>query len=126
VQTRLTPALGIEQPVISAPMGFAAGGRLAAAVSGAGGLGLIGGGYGDAEWLERELAQPQTINREEARHRQADRAGDAEGFGVLTGEGAGLIRDIAPAAELLRRLVREAEAVIGRAGEAQRQPPPRA
>ena len=36
-------------------MAFAAGGRLAAAVSAAGGLGLIGGGYGDAEWLEGEF-----------------------------------------------------------------------
>lgn len=32
-----------------------AGGALAAAVSRAGGLGLIGGGYGDREWLTREL-----------------------------------------------------------------------
>ena len=31
------------------------GGRLAAAVTAAGGLGLIGGGYGDAEWLQREF-----------------------------------------------------------------------
>jgi nitronate monooxygenase len=37
-------------------MGFAAGGRLAAAVTAAGGLGLIGGGYGDRDWLEREFA----------------------------------------------------------------------
>lgn len=56
MHTRLTQKLGIEHPIISAPMGLFAGGRLAAAVSGAGGLGLIGGGYGDAEWLERELA----------------------------------------------------------------------
>src|SRR5882672_7701926 len=56
MQTRLTRKLGIEHPIISAPMGIAAGGRLAAAVSQAGGLGLIGGGYGDAEWLEREFA----------------------------------------------------------------------
>lgn len=47
--------LRIEHPVLSAPMAFAAGGKLAAAVSGAGGLGLIGGGYGDAQWLEREF-----------------------------------------------------------------------
>src|SRR5208283_1727325 len=33
-----------------------AGGKLAAAVTGAGGLGLIGGGYGDADWLERQYA----------------------------------------------------------------------
>jgi nitronate monooxygenase len=32
-----------------------AGGRLASAVSAAGGLGLVGGGYGDAEWLAREF-----------------------------------------------------------------------
>lgn len=56
LRTRLTDRLGIEHPVISAPMGFVAGGRLAAAVTAAGGLGLIGGGYGDAEWLEREFA----------------------------------------------------------------------
>lgn len=57
VRTRLTELLGIEHPVISAPMGIAAGGKLAAAVSAAGGLGLIGGGYGDAEWLAREFAE---------------------------------------------------------------------
>ena len=33
------------------------GGRLAAAVTAAGGLGLIGGGYGDADWLRRESEQ---------------------------------------------------------------------
>lgn len=53
--TRLTERLGIKHPIISAPMAFAAGGQLAAAVSGAGGLGLIGGGYGDANWLEAEF-----------------------------------------------------------------------
>ena len=57
MQTRLTRALGIEHPIISAPMGFAAGGKLAAAVTEAGGLGLIGGGYGDADWLVREFAE---------------------------------------------------------------------
>ena len=56
LHTRLNDLLGIDHPIISAPMAFAAGGDLAAAVSGAGGLGLIGGGYGDAHWLEREFA----------------------------------------------------------------------
>lgn len=57
LKTRLTDLLGIEHPIISAPMAFAAGGKLAAAATGAGGLGLIGGGYGDAQWLEREFAE---------------------------------------------------------------------
>lgn len=56
MQTRLTTLLGIEHPILSAPMAFAAGGRLAAAVTAAGGLGLIGGGYGDRDWLDREFA----------------------------------------------------------------------
>ena len=37
-------------------MAFAAGGTLAAAVSRAGGLGLIGGGYGDNGWLDEQFA----------------------------------------------------------------------
>jgi nitronate monooxygenase len=52
IETRLTRALRITHPVLSAPMALTAGGTLAAAVSCAGGLGLIGGGYGDAGFLE--------------------------------------------------------------------------
>lgn len=57
ISTPLTDLLGIDHPVLSAPMGDSAGGRLAAAVSDAGGMGLIGGGYARPEWLERELAE---------------------------------------------------------------------
>ena len=56
LRTRLTELLAIRHPVLLAPMGGTAGGKLAAAVSEAGGLGLIGGGRSDAEWLEREFA----------------------------------------------------------------------
>ncbi len=56
IATRLTERLDIRHPMLLAPMGSVAGGRLAAAVTVAGGLGLIGGGYGDAEWLGREFA----------------------------------------------------------------------
>ncbi|MFK5977592.1 MAG: nitronate monooxygenase [Rhizobiaceae bacterium] len=55
--TRLTERLGIAHPVISAPMASASGGGLAAAVSRAGGLGFIGGGYGDPEWIANEFAK---------------------------------------------------------------------
>lgn len=57
INTRLTEKLGIEHPVIQAPMAFAAGGKLASAVSQAGGLGLIGGGYGDADWIGEQFAE---------------------------------------------------------------------
>ncbi len=59
IATRLTRALNLRYPIVSAPMAFAAGGALAAAVSRAGGLGLIGGGYGDAGWLEQQFAAAQ-------------------------------------------------------------------
>ena len=53
--TRLTKFFGIEHPILLAPMAGISGGRLAAAVTTAGGLGLIGGGYGDSDWLQREF-----------------------------------------------------------------------
>jgi nitronate monooxygenase len=57
ISTRLTERLGITHPIIGAPMDLIAGGRLAAAVSAAGGLGFLGGGYGDdADWFDREFA----------------------------------------------------------------------
>ena len=55
LMNRLTRSLNIRHPIVSAPMAFAAGGALAAAVSRAGGLGLIGGGYGDPSWLEDQF-----------------------------------------------------------------------
>src|SRR5260221_5285019 len=56
LRSRLTKRFNLDHPVISAPMGFAAGGGLAAAVTAAGGLGLIGGGYGDERWLREQVA----------------------------------------------------------------------
>jgi nitronate monooxygenase len=55
IQTSITKLFGIEHPVLLAPMGSVAGGALAAAVSRAGGLGIIGGGYGDRAQLEGEF-----------------------------------------------------------------------
>jgi nitronate monooxygenase len=55
LHTRLTEFFGIEDPILLAPMADVSGGRLAAAVTAAGGLGLVGGGYGDAEWLRRQF-----------------------------------------------------------------------
>ena len=55
LRTAFTELLGLRYPIALAPMGLAAGGALAAAVSNAGGLGLLGGGNGDRDWLAREL-----------------------------------------------------------------------
>src|SRR5215831_16399621 len=57
IETALTRLLGIQHPILLAPMGSAAGGRLAAAVSHAGGLGMLGSGYADETAIRRELTQ---------------------------------------------------------------------
>jgi len=57
-------ALGLDAPIVNAPMGGAAGGRLAAAVSRAGGLGMIGmGSAATAEQLRTELAELGELDR---------------------------------------------------------------
>ena len=71
ISTPLTARLGIRHPILSAPMDVIAGARLTAAVSAAGGFGILGGGYGDEAWLKRETA------------RLAD-ASDSFGIGFIT------------------------------------------
>jgi len=65
VQDRLATAwsrdFGLEAPIVNAPMGGAAGGALAAAVSAAGGLGMIGvGTAGAVEMLLQEAEIPRS------------------------------------------------------------------
>jgi nitronate monooxygenase len=55
LSTAFTRFFGVRHPIALAPMGQAAGGALAAAVSNAGGLGLVGGGRQDLGWVDQEL-----------------------------------------------------------------------
>jgi len=58
ISTPWSRQLGLRVPIVNAPMGGAAGGRLAAAVSGAGGLGLVGmGSAATVSSLRAELDQ---------------------------------------------------------------------
>jgi nitronate monooxygenase len=57
IETALTRLLGIEHPILLAPMGSAAGGKLAAAVTHAGGLGMIGSGYASTKAIRQELTE---------------------------------------------------------------------
>ena len=63
MRTRLTEMFNLVHPIVLAPMGGVSGGRLAAAVSNAGGLGLVGGGYCDPKWLQRELRIAASLSR---------------------------------------------------------------
>ncbi|MFY9348441.1 MAG: nitronate monooxygenase [Orrella sp.] len=52
--SRFTRQFNLTCPIALAPMAGAAGGALAAACAQAGALGLVGGGYGDLDWVQKE------------------------------------------------------------------------
>ncbi|MFC0452104.1 NAD(P)H-dependent flavin oxidoreductase [Rhodococcus jostii] len=60
LQNRFTEKFGIEHPIVLAPMDYVSDWRLASAVAEAGGLGLIGGGYGDESWLHNQFDRVTT------------------------------------------------------------------
>ncbi|WP_035769321.1 NAD(P)H-dependent flavin oxidoreductase [Arthrobacter castelli] len=67
----LSNAFGTRHPIVNAPMAGAAGGHLAAAVSAAGGLGMVGvGASATKEWIDRHIGT-------------AAAAGPAWGAGVM-------------------------------------------
>jgi nitronate monooxygenase len=59
----LCDILGVEHPIVNAPMAGAAGAQLAAAVSEAGGFGLIGGSQGDVDWLRGQIRQARSLTK---------------------------------------------------------------
>jgi nitronate monooxygenase len=64
LQTSLTDQLSLEVPIVGAPMAGVSGGRLAAAVSAGGGLGMIGVGSADpAELVRAEAAIARDAGR---------------------------------------------------------------
>jgi nitronate monooxygenase len=65
IQTRLTKRFGIKHPIICAPMALVTGGALAAAVSRAGGLGIVGGGYAGTLGGEPDLDTELCIAKSE-------------------------------------------------------------
>jgi nitronate monooxygenase len=56
ITTQLNRLLGVRYPILLAAMDLVADARLTLAVSQAGGFGILGGGYGNTNWLEHELA----------------------------------------------------------------------
>jgi nitronate monooxygenase len=64
LSTDWSRSLGLQVPIVNAPMGGAAGGALAAAVSRAGGLGMVGiGSAGTPEQLSAELPHLAELGR---------------------------------------------------------------
>jgi nitronate monooxygenase len=66
IQTRFTQRFQLSTPIALAPMALATGGALAAACAQAGALGLVGGGYGDLAWTQREYTLARTLLEDDA------------------------------------------------------------
>ena len=61
VRTRITELLGIEHPIVQAPMGFIARAQLASAVSNAGGLGIIETSSGQLSEVRDEIVKMREL-----------------------------------------------------------------
>ena len=61
MKTEITKLLGIEYPVIQGGMAWVAECHLAAAVSNAGGLGLIAAGGAPAEWVREQIRETKKL-----------------------------------------------------------------
>ena len=114
LRTALCDMLGIEYPVISAGMGPVGGGsapaavaELAAAVSNAGGLGVIGGAGFSPEKLREEINKVRALTNKP--------------FGVdlllpsnFMGQVAGQLKQARPAGDILMDMVSGAADILGR------------
>ncbi|MEO9600792.1 nitronate monooxygenase [Parasphingorhabdus sp.] len=54
INGRFAERFNLSSPIALAPMALATGGKLAAACARAGSLSLVGGGYGNLDWTQRE------------------------------------------------------------------------
>ncbi len=61
VRTRVTELLGIDYPIVQAPMGWIARSQLASAVSDAGGMGIIETSSGELDAIKVEIARMRTL-----------------------------------------------------------------
>jgi enoyl-[acyl-carrier protein] reductase II len=103
LHTRLCERLGIRYPICQAGMAFVARAELAAAVSAAGGLGVIAAAHGTATDLREEI------------HRVRDLTDKPFGVDILFA-GVRATGDVRSAADVMTSIVEEAEAILHRLG----------
>lgn len=63
MRTRVTELLGIERPIVQGAMARIADARLAAAVSNAGGLGIIACGGAPLDWVRAQIEFARTLTK---------------------------------------------------------------
>ena len=63
IKNRITDMLGVEYPIVQAPMGWIARSQLASAVSNAGGMGIIETSSGELDVIKGEIAKMRTLTK---------------------------------------------------------------
>ena len=61
IRTRITEMLGVQYPIVQAPMGWIARAQLASAVSNAGGLGIIETSSGELPAVREEIRKMRAL-----------------------------------------------------------------
>ena len=61
IRNRVTEMLGVETPIVQAPMGWIARSQLASAVSNAGGMGIIETSSGELDVIKEEIKRMRTL-----------------------------------------------------------------
>ena len=61
IENRVTEMLGVETPIVQAPMGWIARSQLASAVSNAGGMGIIETSSGELDVIKEEIKRMRTL-----------------------------------------------------------------
>ena len=79
IRNRITELLGVEYPIVQAPMGWIARSRLASSVSNAGGLGIIETSSGELEAIRDEYLALARQAQAALRAREHPGAGKGEG-----------------------------------------------
>jgi nitronate monooxygenase len=132
-RTRFCQRFQLDVPIALAPMAYAAGGLLAAACARAGALGLVGGGYCELPWLQREYpialehGSPERIDRDaspldwvlERRPRALMLSfGDPRPYGPrITASGASLVCQVQRLDQVPQALEAGAEVIVAQGTE---------
>jgi enoyl-[acyl-carrier protein] reductase II len=129
-ENRVTEMLGIEIPIVQAPMGWIARSQLASAVSNAGAMGIIETSSSELDAVKEEIRGPglralrtkrsegleyaeENVMGEFGRARDLYFGGDMNAAIALTGQVAGRIDAVRPVADIVRETAKEFFEVLG-------------
>jgi enoyl-[acyl-carrier protein] reductase II len=113
MKNRITELLGVEYPIVQAPMGWIARARLASAVSEAGGLGIIETSSGELDAVREEVrkmrkltAKPFGVNIAQAFVR------DPDIVQFVVDQGVQFVTAVKPVAQVIRETMDEFDAGV--------------